>query len=75
MSKSIDPRMKDFLRQNDFRFKRKNEKHEMWRKKGGTRRVYVPRQQLSDDQVRTIFSQTGLSPEEQHSWLAWWRSV
>ena len=74
MSKAIDPRIRDFLRKTGFRFKRKNEKHELWIERGSTRRVFVPRQRLSDDQARMIFRQAGLSREEQRSRLSWWRS-
>lgn len=53
------------LRQHNYTFKRQGKKRDIWKEKGSTRRVDVPRTTLIDSRVAVIvLGQAGLSPQE-----------
>ena len=59
------------LRAHNFYFKRKAKKVEMWRERGGTRRLAVPfKKDLSPEQAWLVLYQAGLSKKEIEGWVS-----
>ena len=58
------------LRQHGYTFKRQGKRRDIWKKKGSTRRVDVPRNALIDSRIAVIvLGQAGLSPQEIEEFL------
>ncbi len=58
------------LRRHDYTFKRQGKRRDIWKKKGSTRRIDVPRNALIDSRIAVIvLGQAGLSRQEIEEFL------
>ena len=58
------------LRRHDYTFKRQGNRREIWKKRGGTTRVFVPRSTSIDSrEAMVVLKQAGLSRQQIEEFL------